>query len=287
MINEPPRPLDSVIKELDRLKHVNASEKEYWHAREIHPVLGYPDWDSFEGVIEKAKVACITAGAKPDNHFLETSKMVPIGSGAERKVKDYFLSRVGCYLIAMEGYAGKPEIATAKAYFAIQTRLQEIREAKSGTALTDDERRLFLRKEITDHNKKLAGAAKNAGVLSGLDFAIFQNSGYKGQYDGLDAKGRAKKMGLSEKENILDHMGSTELAANLFRATQTEEKLRRDNVKGKVNANNTHYNVGRMVREAIKKIGGTMPEDLPTAPHIKEVEKRLKSGNNELPESED
>jgi len=277
-----PNPLDSVVRALDELRRVNAWGKEYWHAREIHAVLGYADWDSFKGVIERAEVACEKAGAKLENHFLETSKMVPIGSGAARPIDDYFLSRIACYLIAMEGYAAKPEIATAKAYFAIQTRLQEIRESEDASELTDDERRLFLRREVADHNKKLASAAKNAGVITGLDYAMFQNAGYKGQYGGLDAAGRKRMMGLTGKQNMLDHMGSTELAANLFRATQTEEKLRRENIQGKENANQTHYEVGRKVRDAIRDIGGEMPENLPAEPHIREVERKIKAASKKI-----
>jgi len=197
------------------------------------------------------------------DHFSHVGKMVKLGSSAPRKVEDFFLSRYACYLIVQNGDPRKLVIANGQTYFAVQTRKQELNEDEKFQSLTEEERRLYLRREIKEHNKNLVCSAKNAGVNTELDYAIFQNHGYKGLYGGLDAKGIHNKKGLTQKQKILDHMGSTELAANLFRATQTEEKLRRDNTKGKNQANLTHFKVGERVRETIKDLGGTMPEDLP------------------------
>ena len=204
--------------------------------------------------------------------------MVPIGSGAERDIPDIRLTRYACYLIAQNGDSRKKPIAFAQTYFAIQTRRQEIRDddVAQYVPLSEDQKRLLLRDEIKDHNKKLASTAKGAGVIEPIDFAVFQTFGYKGLYGGLDRIGIQRKKGLKSKQHILDHMGSTELAANLFRATQTEEKLRRENIKGKEAANVVHYEVGSKVRQAIKDIGGTMPENLPVADDIAKVGRRLK-----------
>jgi len=203
--------------------------------------------------------------------------MVNIGSGAQKAIDDVRLSRYACYLIVQNGDPAKEVIALGQTYFAVQTRIQEIREMEEYTSLdTEEEKRLFLRSEMKKHNKDLAIVAKGAGVIDPVDYAIFKNFGYKGLYDGLDRKGIQKKKGLSEKDDILDHMGSSELASNLFVATQTEEKLKKDNVKDKTAANRTHFNVGKKVRETIKEIGGTMPEDLPAAENIKQVEAKTK-----------
>ena len=201
--------------------------------------------------------------------------MVALGSGAEREIDDIHLTRYACYLIAQNGDSRKQQVAFAQTYFAIQTRRQEEADEEANAPLSDDQKRVLLREEIKRHNKHLASAAKEAGVVKPLDFAIFQNHGYKGLYGGLDNKAIQRRKGLGAKKNILDHMGSTELAANLFRATQTEDKLRRENIQGKTAANAAHYEVGRKVRQTIKEIGGTMPEALPVAEDITKVERRL------------
>lgn len=190
--------------------------------------------------------------------------MIELGKGGKREMESYALSRYACYLIVQNGDTSKPVIANGQTYFAIQTRRQELADDQGFQQLKEDEKRLFLRNELKEHNKQLVEAAQQAGVETNLDFAVFQNHGYKGLYGGLDAKGIHAHKGLKKSHKILDHMGSTELAANLFRATQAEEKLRRDEVKGKTNANRTHFEVGAKVRKTIEELGGTMPEDLPT-----------------------
>ncbi|MDF0496175.1 DNA damage-inducible protein D [Bradyrhizobium yuanmingense] len=247
---------------------------ELWDARDLARLLDYSDYRNFLNIVEKAKDSSKTAGIAIEHHFVDATDMVDIGSGAVREVKTLLLSRYACYLIAQNGDPRKRPIAFAQTYFAVQARRQEVQD-QSAAASTEDEKRLLLRHEIKEHNKKLASAAKAAGVVLPLDFAIFQNSGYQGLYGGLDKRGIERRKGV--KGDILDHMGSTELAANLFRATQTEEKLRRDSVRGKEAANLTHRQVGAQVRAAIKEIGGTMPEDLPPAENIVKVGRRLKA----------
>ena len=247
----------------ERLKQCNAANMEFWSARDLQSVLGYSSWDKFKRVICKGMKACSNSGQDEANHFSQVVKMVPIGSGAERKVEDYDLSRYACYLIVQNADPTKPVIANGQTYFAVQTRRQELADDEIFQRLKEDGQRLFLRNELREHNKQLVEAAQSAGVESTLDFAIFQNHGYKGLYGGLDARGIHQRKDLKKSQKILDHMGSTELAANLFRATQTEEKLRRENNQGKTNANQTHYEVGSKVRQTIKELGGTMPEDLP------------------------
>ena len=267
------RPTFEQIKRVDDLG-------EYWLARELAEVLQYPAYDKFREVARRAIEACKNSGHNPNDHFSVLRRMVKIGSGASRQIEDGRLTRYACYLIVQNADAGKEVVAMGQTYFAVQTRLQEIQQMQQYTALqTEDEKRLFLRKELINHNKDLAAAAKDAGVIDPIEYAIFQNFGYKGLYK-LDKKGIQGKKGLKSSDNILDHMGSTELAANLFRATQTEEKLKRDKVSGSDAANKTHFEVGRKVREAIKEIGGTMPEELPAAENIKKLESRAKK---ELP----
>ncbi|MBA4209976.1 MAG: DNA damage-inducible protein D [Parvibaculum sp.] len=270
--------IEALIRQFEDTARVDGDGVEFWYARDLQDLFGYQRWDTFLEVIEKAKLSCLSVGQRVENHFSDARKMVPIGSGAEREIKDIKLTRYGCYLTAQNGDSRKQPIAFAQSYFAIQTRRQEVRdeEERQGLPLSEDHKRLMLRDEIKTHNKNLASAAKLAGVEKPVDYAVFQTFGYKGLYGGLDRPGIQRKKGLKAKQQLLDHMGSTELAANLFRATQTEEKLRRENIRGKDAANTAHFEVGRKVRQTIKEIGGTMPEDLPVAEDIKKVERRIK-----------
>lgn len=258
-MNEPARYSEQTF---ETIKHVNEYGEEYWLARELQPVLEYAQWRRFEEVIERARLACRNSGYDPEDHFADVGKMVELGSGAEREVRDVMLSRYACYLIVMNGDPRKEVIAVGQTYFAVKTRQQELIDRYD--ALTEDQKRLAIRNEMIAHNKSLAEAAQMAGVETPREYAIFQNRGYQGLYGGLGAKEIHARKGLGRNQKILDHMGSTELAANLFRATQTDEKLRREKVQGKQAAYDTHYEVGRKVRQTIRELGGTMPEDLPT-----------------------
>lgn len=259
-------------KIFENIKHVNEYGQEFWYARDLQRVLTYSQWRYFLEVIFKAMDACEASGNKVDDHFAEVRKLVQIGSGAERKVEDYMLTRYACYLIVMNGDSRKEVIALGQTYFAVKTRQQELIDDYE--QLSEDQKRLAIRNEIREHNKSLAEAAKNAGVVEPRDYAIFQNRGYQGLYGGLGAKDIHTRKGLKKSQQILDHMGSTELAANLFRATQTDEKLRRDQVVGKKEAGDVHFQVGQKVRQTIKELGGTMPEDLPTPQKsIKQIER--------------
>lgn len=239
-----------------------ASKSYFWYARELQAALEYSQWRRFEEAIERAKIACEQSGNPVADHFANVGKMVKLGSGSEREVNDYVLSRYACYLTVMNGDPRKEVIAVGQTYFAIKTRQQELVE--NYDELTENQKRIAIRHEMAEHNKSLAEAAQMVGVTTSLDYATFQNYGYMGLYGGLRAADIKARKGLKKSQNILDHMGSTELAANLFRATQTDEKLRRDNVQGKAAANQVHYQVGAKVRQTIKDLGGTMPEDLPT-----------------------
>ena len=245
------------------IRQVDADANEFWSARDLAPLLEYQDWRNFMQVVDKARLACEHSGRPVADHFGDVTKMVGIGSGAQRPVPDVHLSRYACYLIVQNGDPGKPVIANGQTYFAMQTRRQELADDAKFARLSEDEKRLAIRNELALHNKQLAAAAKDAGVETSLDYAIFQDHGYKGLYGGLGNKEIHARKGLKKSQKILDHMGSTELAANLFRATQTEEKLRRDGVRGKQKANQTHFEVGRKVRQTIDELGGTMPENLP------------------------
>lgn len=247
----------------DGIRHLDEGGNEFWQARQLAKVLEYSEYRHFVPVIERAKVACQTSGQQVSDHFEDVLGMVGIGSGAQRPVDDVRLSRYACYLIVQNGDPSKPVIANGQTYFALQTRRQELADDKKFAQLSEDEKRLAIRNELAAHNKHLAAAAKDAGVDTPLDYAIFQDHGYKGLYGGLGAKDIHVQKGLKKSQKILDHMGSTELAANLFRATQTEEKLRRDKVSNKTQANKTHFDVGRKVRQTIDELGGTMPENLP------------------------
>ena len=239
-------------------------ECEYWSARKLSKVLEYNEFRNFINVVNKAKTACENSGHYIEDHFVDITEMVDIGSGGHRKVSDIRLSRYACYLIVQNGDPAKPVVANGQTYFAIQTRRQELTDNQE-LQLKEDEKRLSLRSDLREHNKLLVETAHHAGVETPLDFAVFQNHGYKGLYGGLDAKGIHQRKELKKSQKILDHMGSIELAANLFRSTQAEDKLRRENIQGKVAANQTHFEVGEKVRQTIKELGGTMPEDLPVA----------------------
>lgn len=256
----------------ESIKHVNEYGQEFWYARELAKVLEYKDFRNFEQSIFKAMDACKNSGYDIADHFGDATEMVEIGLGAQRGFPSYTLSRYACYLTVMNGDPRKEVIAVGQTYFAVKTRQQELVE--NYDQLSEDQKRLAIRHEMTEHNKSLADAAKMAGVETPQEYAIFQNYGYMGLYGGLKAADIKARKGLKKNQNILDHMGSTELAANLFRATQTDEKLRRENIHGKAAANRTHLEVGKKVRQTIKDLGGTMPEDLPTPEKsIKQLER--------------
>lgn len=248
----------------ETIKHVDGAGNEFWLGRDLAPLLEYRDWRNFLQVVEKARIACERSRQATDNHFGDLTKMVEIGSGAKRELSDVRLSRYACYLIVQNGDPSKPVIANGQTYFAMQTRRQELADNAQFALLSENEKRLAIRNELALHNKQLAAAAKDAGVETPLDYAIFQDHGYRGLYGGLAAKDIHAHKGLKKSQKILDHMGSTELAANLFRATQAEEKLKRDQVNVKSQANQTHFEVGRKVRQTIAELGGAMPEELPT-----------------------
>lgn len=257
----------------EQIKEIDENGNEYWGARQLSKTLEYTDFRNFQTVINKAKEACRNSGELIENHIVDFNEMVSIGSGAKREMESTKLSRYACYLVVQNADPSKDVVAQGQTYFAIQTRMQEIQQMESYNRLpTEDEKRLFLRNELKKHNLQLAEAAKKAGVIQPLDYAIFQNHGYMGLYGGLGAKEIHAKKGLKKSQQILDHMGSTELAANLFRATQAEDKLIRDKVKGKNNANKTHLEVGKKVRQTIKDLGGTMPENLPVEDSVKKIE---------------
>lgn len=246
------------------MRRLGEEGQEFWSARELAPLLDYRDWRNFQNVLARAVQACESSNHPVSDHFVETTKMAMLGSGAQREVEDVFLSRYACYLVVQNGDPNKPVIAAGQTYFAIQTRRQELADDEIFKRLREDEKRLFLRNELKSHNKQLVEAAQQAGVETTLDFAIFKNHGYLGLYGGLDQKAIHQRKGLKKSQKILDHMGSTELAANLFRATQTEDKLRRDQVCSRQQANQPHFNVGKKVRQTIEELGGTMPENLPS-----------------------
>lgn len=258
----------------ESIKHVNEYGEEYWLARELQPVLEYAQWRRFSDAIERAKLACKNSGFAVEDHFADVGKMVDIGSGAERQIDDVMLSRYACYLIVMNGDPRKEVIAIGQSYFAVKTRQQELID--NYEQMSEDQKRLAIRNEMIAHNKSLAEAAQMAGIEDQREYAIFQNKGYQGLYGGLGAKEIHARKGLKKSQKILDHMGSTELAANLFRATQTDEKLRRENIQGKQAAYDTHYQVGKKVRQTIQELGGTMPEDLPTPEKsVKQIEREV------------
>ena len=262
-------------KIFEDIKHYTEEGIEFWYARELQGVLEYTQWRNFLKVIDKAKEACENAQQSTPYLFADVGKMIQLAKGAEREIEDMMLSRYACYLIVMNGDPRKEVIALGQTYFAIKTRQQELIEHYE--ELSEDQKRLAIRKEMKEHNKRLSQAAKDAGVKTTMDYAIFQNYGYQGLYGGLKAKDIHERKGLQKNQHILDHMDYEELAANLFRATQTEAKLRRDKVEQKAAANQTHYEVGKKVRQTIADLGGTMPEDLPVPEKsIKQIEKEQK-----------
>ncbi|MEK7501029.1 MAG: DNA damage-inducible protein D [Patescibacteria group bacterium] len=253
-------------KDFENIKHLDENGVEYWEARALLPILGYEKWEKAEEVIGRAARACINSGQDVDNHFHRTGKMVEIGSNTVRKIVDYKLDRYACYLIAQNGDSNKPEISLAQTYFALQTRKQEIFEN-----LPEAERRVFIRSQVKTQNKKLAGTAKGSGVTK---FGLFNDAGYRGLY-GMPLADVKKRKGI-QKGDLLDMAGTTELAANLFRITQTDEKLKKDRAYGDYPASRVHNMVGGKVRQTIKDIGGILPEDLLVEKHIRELRKELK-----------
>lgn len=266
--NESERPFEAI-------KHINEYGTEFWYARELQDALEYTEWRNFFKVIEKAMTACENSENVVSDHFVEVNKTIAMPKSATKVIPNYQLSRYACYLIVQNGDARKKVIALGQTYFAIKTRQQELTE--DFEELNEDEKRLAIRNEMKTHNKSLVEAAKLAGISEPRDYAIFQNKGYQGLYGGMGQKDIHARKKLKKGQNILDHMGSTELAANLFRATQTDEKLRRENISGKEAANSTHYEVGKKVRQTIKELGGTMPEELPTPEKsIRQIEQEQK-----------
>lgn len=274
----------TATKMFDDIKHIDEYGNEFWYARELQHILEYKEWRNFKNVIEKAREACKNAEKVEISHFVDVNKMVKSGV-ADIPVQDIQLSRYACYLIIQNSNPSKEVIALAQTYFAVQTRRQELQDEFN--QLTEDQRRVAIRDELTEHNKSLVEAAQQAGVSTSQEFAVFQNRGYQGLYGGLGQSDIHKRKGLKKSQKILDHMGSEELAANLFRATQTDAKLRRDNIQGKETANETHFEVGNKVRQTIKELGGTMPEDLPTPDKSiktlrKEEKKRIASNPDQI-----
>ena len=258
----------------EEIKHIDEFGKEYWLARELQSILEYNQWRSINDLIERAKVACKESNNNVDYHFAVQRKMIKIAKGATRKVVDYKLSRYACYLIVMNGNPKKEIIALAQTYFAIQTRKQELSEQEYNE-LTEDEKRFYNRNLTRKGNYVLNQTAKGVGVKN---FDKFHNAGYKGLYNGETADDIARRKGLRYREDILDNMGSDELIANLFRISQTNQKLKNDNIQGETNACDVHYFVGKEVRKTIERVGGTMPENLPTPEKsLKELEKEGKN----------
>ncbi len=260
-------------KSFEEIKHIDENGVEFWYARELMPILQYSNWQNFEKIIDKAKISCENSEISVFEHFTDVSKTIKMPKGAEKTIVDYKLTRYACYLIAQNGDSRKKVISLAQTYFAVQTRKQEITE-KEYSMLTEDEKRFYQRNLTRKGNYSLNQTAKKAGVRN---FDKFHNAGYKGLYNGETADDIAKRKGLRYREDILDNMGSDELIANLFRISQTEQKLRKDNIQGEKEANKTHYRIGKNIREVIAKNGGTMPEELPTP---KKSLKQLEKENN-------
>lgn len=260
----------------EKLRKLNDHSAEYWSARELQPLLGYAQWRRFEDAIRRAMESCEQSGNKQGHHFAGAGKMIDTGKGAVREVDDYHLSRFACYLIAQNGDPRKPAIAHAQKYFAVQARRQELSDQMAA-----DSERLELRKQTSEEFKQLSGAAKRAGVESRM-FGVFHDAGYKGLYGGLSGDSIKNYKGIPKTDQLLDRMNATELAANQFRMTQTRDKLAREKISSQRKAIDTHELVGREVRQAIQKIGGTLPENIQPDEHIKDVQKRLKSSTPKL-----
>lgn len=260
----------------EELKQVNDHGAEYWSARDLQPLLGYSQWRRFDDAIKRAITSCEQSGNNPEHHFAGAGKPITGGKGAVQVVQDYQLSRFACYLIAQNGDPRKPEIAQAQKYFAIQTRRQELSEQ-----LASDIERLELRKQTSEEFKALSGAARQAGVQDRM-FGIFHDAGYKGLYGGLGSEQIKARKSVSAKEQLMDRMNATELAANQFRMTQTRDKLAREGIRDQQQAIRAHEQVGKEVRTAIERIGGERPENIPAAEHIKEVEKRIRTATPRL-----
>lgn len=255
----------------ESIRRTNPAGHKSWSSRDFARVLGYVNYRHFLAVIEKARTACFNSGQRVEDHFVGTDQMIEIGKGGRRTVQAVMMSRYACYLVIQNADPAKAIVAQGQTYFAVQTRRQELSDQE-----IEAQRRLTIRAELRMHNTQLADAAKGAGVIEPRDYAIFQNHGYIGLYGGLGAQAIHTRKKLKKSQHILDHMGSTELAANLFRATQAEEKLRRDKITGRANANQAHHEVGTKVRQTIKELGGTMPEHLPAAKSIKQLESKVK-----------
>lgn len=269
-------PLIPSAPSFESLKKLNEHGVEYWSARELQSCLGYFEWRKFENTIKKAIISCKQSGNDPDKHFVGADKMINIGNQAERKVVDWYLSRLACYLIAQNGDSRKPEIAQAQKYFAIQTRRQEISDQ-----MTADLERFETRQQTSIEFKALSGAAREAGVQD-KKFGMFHDAGYKGLYGGLGVDAIKARKRIPVKENLMDRMDTTELIANQFRMSQTREKLKRENIKNQRDAMEAHEMVGKKVRSAIEEIGGTLPENIPPVEHIKQVKQRLKTSNPQI-----
>lgn len=260
----------------ESLKRINKHGVEYWSARDLQPLLGYAKWQRFENALKKAIASCKLSENNPDHHFTGSGKQIEFGKGATQMVEDYHLSRFACYLIAQNGDPRKPEIAQAQKYFAIQTRRQELSDK-----IAADLERVEMREQTTIEFKALSGAAREAGVQDKM-FGVFHDAGYKGLYGGLGVDAIKMRKGIPPKENLMDRMDTTELIANQFRMSQTREKLKCENIRNQRDAMETHEMVGKKVRSAIEEIGGTLPENIPPAEPIKNVEKRLKKSKSNL-----
>jgi len=273
---------DAPQSPFEEIKRTDPDGNEFWSARDLMRLFGYANYLKFKNVLQRAQNACENSGHDPENHFYRAVMMVEIGSNTKREVEDMHLSRYACYLVVQNADPTKELVALGQTYFALQTRRQEVADAQLSAQAIEDQKRLRNRRKVKEQNVELAAAAKQAGVITRKEFAAFQNHGYAGLYNGLTAEDIHRRKRLKKSQQILDHMGSLELAANLFRSAQAEDKLRTANIQGKENANRVHHDAGVNVRRSMETFGSTMPEDLPTPESIKKLErqenKRLASG---------